>query len=204
MTENLYNRYLDGNTHPADAMARLYRDIKALEVVKQRLRAEMIKNPKQRVGKEHEVIVEDYKVTKLDAGKVMQFVDDLRLVTVKTDHVRVTVHKIGEFVPKAQNKGVDLPDPVRAMTVDEIALLQRAVQQCEDVRANSQSRKWVGNIMAQILQVDPSNPDNRAALARTARRLVNEGILQTQRIYDKRQGREVDAIIAGSPVEAAQ
>jgi len=96
MTQDLRNRYLDGNMHPADAMHEVREQIKKLQSVEKKLRKILIENEDMRTGEWAEALVNVWVVSRIDHEKVRQVVSDLSTVITEKETPYVRVKKIGK------------------------------------------------------------------------------------------------------------
>jgi hypothetical protein len=96
------------------------------------------------------------------------------------------------------------PNPLSDITAEQTALVQAAVAQHDFLRANDQSASWVGNVIAQALNIEISTKSNHRRVRNMIARWLEEDVLRLEYVRDKRQGRDVPIVTAGSPIEAAQ
>lgn len=93
MTQDLINRYLEGNMHPADAFAEIRAELSKLKKVDDLLRQKMIDNPDLRKSETVEVDVEVKRLKRLDREKVARVVSSLTSVMSSYEVTYVKVKK---------------------------------------------------------------------------------------------------------------
>ena len=96
MTQDLRNRYLDGNMHPADALYELREELRMLDGIEKKLRAILADNEDMRVGDWAEAKVENVMVKRLDRTKVEAVVSDMSSVITEKETLYVRVKKVGK------------------------------------------------------------------------------------------------------------
>jgi hypothetical protein len=98
MTQDLINRYLEGNMHPADAFAEVRAELSKLKKVDDLLRQKMIDNPDLRQSETVEVDVEVKLLKRLDRAKVAQVVGSLNglMTSYEVTYVKVKTPKAAQ------------------------------------------------------------------------------------------------------------
>ena len=102
-------------------------------------------------------------------------------------------HKVGAIEPWRW------PDAFEGITPRQTAdcqalLLDRATP----ARANVQASDWVGNLIAPVLHLDPSNKSDRARLGAIVKKWIQEDVLRADTEIRAKDGREMPVVIVGS------
>jgi hypothetical protein len=95
MTQDLSNRYLNGNMHTADALASVREEIAELKKIEAELRDEILSNPHDRVGDMHKAQVVLSAQNRICQDKIKELIGDVDLVRKMVEVTVVRVNKIG-------------------------------------------------------------------------------------------------------------
>jgi len=96
MTKDLPNRYVDGNMHPADALASVREEIAELKKVEAKLREDILADPGIRKGDLYVAEVVSSEQNRICQKKIKELIGDVEKVKKPTEVTFVRVFKIGE------------------------------------------------------------------------------------------------------------
>jgi hypothetical protein len=102
----------------------------------------------------------------------------------------------GEWIGVAT--GYTLPDPFDGITAKDTRRVQQAVGEAveiEPARANAQAKHWVGNIVAEVLGLDPE--EDKTRIKALVKKWLDTDVLRIEQLPDKRQGRDVPCVVVG-------
>lgn len=94
MTNNLSNRYLNGNMHPADALADVREQMAELKKIEAELREQILSQPSDRVGSMHKAEVVLSSQRRIDPAAVAELIGDIEKVKKAFDVTFVLLKKI--------------------------------------------------------------------------------------------------------------
>ncbi len=91
------------------------------------------------------------------------------------------------------------PDAFDGVSSEDARRVQLAIGSMEDdpPRANVQSAQWVGLTVARVLGMDPDDKAHRSRINSMIRAWLKTGVLEIVEVRDRRNGRDVKAILAG-------
>ena len=96
MTKELPNRYVDGNMHPADALASVREQIAELKKVEAKLRDDILADPSTRKGDLYVAEVVSSEQNRICQKKIKELIGDVEKVKKPTQVTFVRVFKISE------------------------------------------------------------------------------------------------------------
>jgi hypothetical protein len=96
MTKDLPNRYVDGNMHPADALASVREQIAELKKVEAKLRDDILADTSIRRGDLYLAEVVSSEQNRICQKKIKELIGDVEKVKKPTNVTFVRVFKIGE------------------------------------------------------------------------------------------------------------
>lgn len=94
MTDNLFNRYLNGNMHPADALAAVREQMSDLKKIEAQLREHILCQPGDRTGSMHKAEVVLSSQRRIDPAAVAELIGDIEQVKKAFDVTFVLLKKI--------------------------------------------------------------------------------------------------------------
>lgn len=95
MTQDLSNRYLNGNMHAVDALASVRDQIAELKKIEANLRDQILDKPSDRVGSMHKAEVVLSAQNRICQDKIKELIGDVDKVKKPIDVTIVRLHKIG-------------------------------------------------------------------------------------------------------------
>mgnify|MGYP000376563679 CR=1 FL=1 len=95
MTQDLSNRYLNGNLHPADALASVREQIAELKKIEAELREEILSRPDDRAGDMHKAEVVLSAQNRICQNKIKELIGDVEMVKRPFEVTVVRLQKIG-------------------------------------------------------------------------------------------------------------
>ena len=95
MTQDLSNRYLNGNIHPVDALASVREQIAELKKIEAELREKILDQPSDRVGDMHKAEVILSAQNRICQDKIKELIGDVDQVKKLVEVTVVRVSKIG-------------------------------------------------------------------------------------------------------------
>jgi RecA-family ATPase len=94
-----------------------------------------------------------------------------------------------------------LPDAFDGISGKDAKAVQRLVADAhtdgEPLRESSQSPKWVGVPVADLLGIDITEKKGRAKVSSIIKTWMRTNVLATEKVFDKKKGRETSVIIVG-------
>jgi hypothetical protein len=94
-----------------------------------------------------------------------------------------------------------LPDAFDGVSGKDAKAVQRLVADAhtdgEPLRESSQSPKWVGVPVADLLGIDITEKKGRAKVSSIIKTWMRTNVLATEKVFDKKKGRETSVIIVG-------
>ena len=94
-----------------------------------------------------------------------------------------------------------LPDAFDGISAKDAKAVQRLVADAhtdgEPLRESSQSPKWVGVPVADLLGIDITEKKGRAKVSSIIKTWMRTNVLATEKVFDKKKGRETSVIIVG-------
>jgi len=94
-----------------------------------------------------------------------------------------------------------LPDLFDGVTTKDLYDVQRAVGKAEDegkaYRADIRAKGWIGNAVAEQLDLDTDKPGDKAKAKAIAKKWISTGNLKLAEIRDSRSGRDVPCVVVG-------
>ena len=98
-----------------------------------------------------------------------------------------------------------LPDLFDGVTAKDLLAVQRligaAVENEKAYRADIRAKNWVGNAVAEQLNLDLDKPRDKAKAKAIAAQWISSGSLKIEELPDKRAGRDVPCVIVGDWVK---
>lgn len=96
MTNNLPNRYLNGNMHPADALAAVREEIAQLKKIEEELRDTLLEQPSDRIGQMYVAEVVLSAQSRICQKKIRQLIGNVEKVKKLVSVTMVRVKKMEE------------------------------------------------------------------------------------------------------------
>jgi hypothetical protein len=94
-----------------------------------------------------------------------------------------------------------LPDAFDGISAKDAKAAQRIVADAhtdgEPLRESSQSPKWVGLPIADMLGIDITEKKGRAKVASIIKTWLKSNVLATEKVFDQKKGREVPVVVVG-------
>jgi hypothetical protein len=94
-----------------------------------------------------------------------------------------------------------LPDAFDGISAKDAKAAQRIVADAhtdgEPLRESSQSPKWVGLPIADMLGIDITEKKGKAKVASIIRTWLKSNVLATEKVFDQKKGREVPVVVVG-------
>jgi RecA-family ATPase len=94
-----------------------------------------------------------------------------------------------------------LPDLFDGVTTKDLYDVQRAVGKAEEdgkaYRADIRAKSWIGNAVAEQLNLDTDKPGDKAKAKAIAKKWISTGNLKLADIRDSRSGRDVPCVVVG-------
>jgi len=97
-----------------------------------------------------------------------------------------------------------LPDLFDGVTADNARNVQKLVQEAEanqtPYKANVQAKQYVGQAVAEELNLDMEKPGDKAKVKAIVKQWLKTNVLKAAEMYDKRQGRDVQCVVVGEMI----
>jgi len=97
-----------------------------------------------------------------------------------------------------------LPDLFDGVTADNARNVQKLVQEAEanqtPYKANVQAKQYVGQAVAEELNLDMEKPGDKAKVKAIVKQWMKTNVLKAAEMYDKRQGRDVQCVVVGEMI----
>lgn len=90
------------------------------------------------------------------------------------------------------------PDAMEAVTVSHLREVQRRMAQSGPWRESVQSPEWVGNLIGEVMGLDPAAPKDRTTIKAALKAWLGSGMFKVKVIADE-QRRERKCIVVGEP-----
>lgn len=145
--------------------------------------------------------IEARSVFRVDDGKANLAPPAAAAVYRKMEGVKIDNGEwIGVCIP------YDLPDAFDGISAKDARSAQRILADAhtdgEPLRESSQSLKWAGLPIAEMLNIDITDKKGKAKIASVIKTWISTNVLAVERITDKRTGREVSVIVVGEWISA--
>jgi RecA-family ATPase len=97
-----------------------------------------------------------------------------------------------------------LPDLFDGVTADNARNVQKLVNEAEanqtPYKANVQAKQYVGQAVAEELNLDMEKPGDKAKVKAIVKQWMKTNVLKAAEMYDKRQGRDVQCVVVGEMI----
>ena len=111
----------------------------------------------------------------------------------------------GVQLPNGEYVGVvvafKMPDLFDGVTVKDAMKVQRVVGEAleneDPYRENIRANMWIGNAVAQVLDLDTEKKHEKAKIRAIVKQWLATDVLRLEPVYDKRQGRDVTVVGVG-------
>ena len=94
-----------------------------------------------------------------------------------------------------------MPDLFDGVTVKDAMKVQRVVGEAleneDPYRENIRANMWIGNAVAQVLDLDTEKKHEKAKIRAIVKQWLATDVLRLEPVYDKRQGRDVTVVGVG-------
>lgn len=98
-----------------------------------------------------------------------------------------------------------LPDAFEGITARDTRRVQDVIAGAEEnkkpYRENAQAANWVGNAIAETLNIDIDDPVGKGRIKSILRTWINTDVLRIEKIEDAKKGREIPIVIVGQWVK---
>ena len=97
----------------------------------------------------------------------------------------------------------DFPSTMTSLADEHFAAIMGAIRMCADPmkrRASVASTGWIGNLIAATVGADTKDQTVRKQIANQVRAWQDRGLLVAAKVFDSRQGRDVDVLTAADRV----
>jgi len=139
-------------------------------------------------------------------------VDDGKANLAPPAHAAVYRRMIGVEIDSGEWVGVcvpyELPDAFEGVSAKDARAVQDEVEAAHargnPYRENPQSNEWIGNKIAEMLEIDINEKAGKGRVSSIIREWIKNGVLAVERMRIGRLGREVTVIVAGERIKLGE